>query len=91
MLSSSESAALMPGPMPSVHCKRSGRRPYRAASFAASTSFSQQLDLLDWERATSVTLPNEAVLALSEQLCQLLVELTDRQSPLNDPNQEASE
>jgi hypothetical protein len=55
------------------------------------TSFSQQLDLLDWGRATSVTLPNEAVLALSEQLCQLLVELTDRQSPLNDPNQEASE
>jgi hypothetical protein len=48
------------------------------------TTFPQQLDLLDLNRATAVTLPNEAVLALIEQLRQLLIEIADRQSLAQD-------
>lgn len=55
------------------------------------TTFSQQLDLLDLERTAVVTLPRAAVLALVEQLRRLLIELTDRQSPAHDSDQEASE
>ena len=55
------------------------------------TIFSQQLDLLDLERTTRVTLPKAAVLALVEQLGQLLIELTDRQSPAHNSDQEACE
>ena len=55
------------------------------------TTFSQQLDLLDLERTPRVTLPKAAVLALVEQLRQLLIELTDRQSAVHDPDQEACE
>jgi hypothetical protein len=55
------------------------------------TTFSQQLDLLDLERTAAVTLPRAAVLALVEQLRQLLIELTDRQSPAHTPDQEGYE
>ncbi len=55
------------------------------------TTFPQQLDLLDLEHGTTVSLPNEAVLALVEQLRQLLIELTDRQALTQDPNQEAKQ
>jgi hypothetical protein len=55
------------------------------------TTFPQQLDLLDLNRATAVTLPNEAVLALIEQLRQLLIEIADRQSLAQDSTQETSE
>ena len=55
------------------------------------TTFPQQLDLLDLERGTTVTLPNEAVLALIEQLRQLLIELTDRQALAQDQTQEAEQ
>lgn len=55
------------------------------------TTFSQQLDLLDLERTAVVTLPRAAVLALIEQLRQLLIELTDRQSPARDSDQEGYE
>jgi hypothetical protein len=49
----------------------------------------QQMDLLDLERGTTVSLPNEAVLALVEQLRQLLIEVTDRQALAQDSNLEA--
>jgi hypothetical protein len=49
----------------------------------------QQMDLLDLERGTTVSLPNEAVLALVEQLRQLLIEVTDRQPLAQDSNLEA--
>jgi len=49
----------------------------------------QQMDLLDMERGTTVSLPNEAVLALVEQLRQLLIEVTDRQALAQDSNLEA--
>jgi hypothetical protein len=55
------------------------------------TTFPQQLDLLDLERGTTVTLPNEAVLALIEQLRQLLIELTDRQALAQGQTQEAEQ
>lgn len=51
----------------------------------------QQMDLLDLERGTTVSLPNEAVLALVEQLRQLLIELTDRQPLAQDPTQETEQ
>jgi hypothetical protein len=53
------------------------------------TTFPQQMDLLDLERGTTVSLPNEAVLALVEQLRQLLIELADRQPLAQDPTTEA--
>jgi hypothetical protein len=49
----------------------------------------QQMDLLDLERGTTVSLPNEAVHALVEQLRQLLIEVTDRQPLAQDSNLEA--
>jgi hypothetical protein len=49
----------------------------------------QQMDLLDLERGTTVSLPNEAVLALVGQLRQLLIEVTDRQPLAQDSNLEA--
>jgi len=55
------------------------------------TTFPQQMDLLDLERGTTVSLPNEAVLALVEQLRQLLIELTDRQPLAQDPTQETEQ
>jgi hypothetical protein len=55
------------------------------------TTFSQQLDLLDSQRTAVVTLPSAAVLSLVEQLRQLLIELTDRQSAAHDPDQEGNE
>ena len=55
------------------------------------TTFSQQLDLLDLERTAVVTLPRAAVLALVEQLRQLLTQLTDRQSLAHDPARKANE
>lgn len=55
------------------------------------TTFPQQTDLLDFERGTTVSLPNEAVLALVEQLCQLLIELTDRQPLAQDLTQETEQ
>jgi hypothetical protein len=55
------------------------------------TTFSQQLDLLDLDRTAVVTLPRTAVLALVEQLRQLLIELTDRQSLAHDPDKEGNE
>jgi hypothetical protein len=53
------------------------------------TTFPQQMDLLDLERGMTVSLPNEAVLALIEQLRQLLIELADRQALAQDSTQEA--
>jgi hypothetical protein len=53
------------------------------------TTFPQQMDLLDLERGMTVSLPNEAVLALIEQLRQLLIELADRQPQAQDSIQEA--
>jgi hypothetical protein len=47
------------------------------------------MDLLDLERGMTVSLPNEAVLALIEQLRQLLIELADRQPQAQDSIQEA--
>jgi hypothetical protein len=44
------------------------------------------MDLLDLECGTTVSLPSEAVLALVEQLRQLLIEITDRQPLAQDPN-----
>jgi len=55
------------------------------------TTFPQQMDLLDLERGTTVSLPNEAVLALVEQLRQLLIELTDRQPLAQDRTQETKQ
>jgi len=55
------------------------------------TTFPQQMDLLDLERGTTVSLPDEAVLALIEQLRQLLIELTDRQPLAQDPMQETKQ
>jgi hypothetical protein len=55
------------------------------------TTFPQQMDLLDLERGTTVSLPDEAVLALVEQLRQLLIELTDRQPLAQDPMQETKQ
>lgn len=55
------------------------------------TTFPQQMDLLDLERGITVTLPNEAVLALVEQLRQLLIEITDGQALAQDPAQEANQ
>ena len=55
------------------------------------TTFPQQMDLLDSERGTTVSLPNEAVLALVEQLRQLLIELTDRQPLAQDRTQETKQ
>jgi hypothetical protein len=52
------------------------------------TTFPQQMDLLDLDRGTTVSLPNEAVLALVEQLRRLLVELTDRQPLAQDSTPE---
>ena len=55
------------------------------------TMFQQQMDLLDIERGTSVSLPNDAVLALVEQLRQLLIELVDRRPLARDTTQEADQ
>jgi hypothetical protein len=55
------------------------------------TVFPQQMDLLDLECGTTVSLPKEAVLALVEQLRQLLIEITDRQPLAQDPNPEAKQ
>jgi len=55
------------------------------------TTFPQQMDLLDLDRGTTVSLPNEAVLALVEQLRQLLVELTDRQPLAQDSTPEVKQ
>ena len=56
------------------------------------TTFPQQMDLLDLERGiTTVALPNEAVLALVEQLRQLLIDLTDRQSAMRDQPEKANQ
>jgi hypothetical protein len=49
------------------------------------------MDLLDLERGTTVSLPNEAVVALVEQLRQLLIELTDRQPLAQDRTQETKQ
>lgn len=55
------------------------------------TMFQQQMDLLDIERDTSVSLPNDAVLALVDQLRQLLIELVDRRLLARDTTQEADQ
>lgn len=53
------------------------------------TTFPRQLDLLDFQRDTHVALSKQAVVDLIEQLRQLLIELTDRQSLAPIPTQEA--
>ncbi len=51
-------------------------------------TFTQQMDLLELEHGPTVLLPSETVLALVEELRQLLIELADRQPSAQDPQQE---
>lgn len=56
------------------------------------TTLPRQMDLLlDSERGTTVSLPDEVVLALVEQVRLLLIELTDRQPLEQDPTQETKQ
>lgn len=56
------------------------------------TTFPRQMDLLlDSEHGTTLSLPNEVVLALVEQLRLLLIELTERQPLEQHPPQETKQ
>jgi hypothetical protein len=51
-------------------------------------TFTQQMDLLELQHGSTVVLPSEAVRALVVELCQLLIELADREPSTQDSQQE---